>query len=93
MGSNQTSKKRDIDRNECKRENGLRINHDYQVGDKVLITINGIDRKLNCPTKCPFPIVQTYTNSTVCVQNGAGTGICGKLVIFSSSQNYETKFK
>ena len=63
-------KQRDIDRNNA-RENGLRINHDYQVGDKVLITNNDIHRKLNCPTKGPFIIVQTYTNGTVRVKNGA----------------------
>ena len=65
-------KQRDIDRNNAK-ENGLRINHDYQVGDKVLITNNDIHRKLNCPTKGPFTIVQTYTNGTVRVKNGAVT--------------------
>ncbi len=62
-------KQKDIDKNNAK-ENGLRINHDYQIGDKVLITNNDIDRKLNCPTKGPFPIVQVYTNGTVCFQNG-----------------------
>ena len=55
------------------RENSLRIHHDYQVNDKVLITSNDIYRKLNCPIKGPYPIVQVYSNSTVCAQNGTIT--------------------
>ena len=65
-------KQKDSDKNNA-RENGLRIPHDYQIGDKVLITNNDIDRKLNYPTKGPFPIVQVYTNGTVRVKNGAVT--------------------
>ena len=65
-------KQKDSDKNNA-RENGLRIPHDYQIGDKVLITNNDIARKLNCPTKGPFPIVQVYANGTVRVKNGAVT--------------------
>ncbi len=65
-------KQKDIDKNNVK-ENDLRINHDYQIGDKVLITNNDIDRKLNRPTKGPFHIIQVYTNGTTHVKNGAGT--------------------
>ena len=65
-------KQRDVDKNNS-RENSLRIHHDYQVGDKVLITSNDIHRKLSCPTKGPYPIVQVYSNGTVRVQNGAVT--------------------
>ena len=39
----------------------------------MLITNNDINRKLKCPSKGPFPIVQVYTNDTVRVQNGAVT--------------------
>ena len=49
-----------IQKNEDKnnsRENSLRIHHDYQIGDKVLITNNDIYRTLNCTTKGPYPIV------------------------------------
>ena len=59
-----------MDKNNSK-ENSLRIHHDYQGGDKVLITSNDIHRKLNFPTKGPYPIVQVYSNGTVRVQNGA----------------------
>ena len=34
-------KQKDVDKNNS-RENSLRIHHDYQVGDKVLITSNDI---------------------------------------------------
>lgn len=38
-------KQEDISRDNAK-ENSLRINHDYQTGDKVLITNNDIDKKI-----------------------------------------------
>ena len=59
-----------IDKNNA-RENSLRVDYDYQIGDQVLITSKDITRKLNCPTKGPFRIIQVYTNGTVRVQNGA----------------------
>ena len=65
-------KQRDVDNNNS-RENSLRIHHDYQVDDKVLITSNDIHLKLNCPTKDPYPIVQVYSNGNVRVQNGPVT--------------------
>ena len=43
-------KQKDVDKNNSK-ENSLRVPHDYQVGDKVLVTDKDIHRKLNCPTK------------------------------------------
>ncbi len=61
-----------IDKNNT-RENSLRVDYDYQVGDQVLVLITSKDitRKLNCPTKGPFMIIQVYINGTVHVQNGA----------------------
>ena len=50
-------KQKDVDENKSK-ENIVRINHDNQVDDKVLITNDDIYRKLNYPVKCPYPIVQ-----------------------------------
>ena len=48
------------------RDNNLWVDYyDYQVGDQVLITSKYITRKLNCPTKGPFKIIQVYTNGTV----------------------------
>ena len=65
-------KQRDVDKNNS-RENSFRIHHDYQVGDKVLITGHDIHRKLHFPTKGPYPIVQVYSNSTLHVQNSTIT--------------------
>ena len=65
-------KQKDVDRNN-ERENSLRVDHDYHIGDKVLVTDNDIHRKLNCPTKGPYNIIQVYTNGTVRVQKGAVT--------------------
>ena len=65
-------RQKDVDRNN-ERENSLRVDHDYHIGDKVLVTDNDIHRKLNCPTKGPYNILQVYTNGTVRVQKGAVT--------------------
>ena len=53
------------------RENRFRVDHDYAVGDKVLLTDKDVHRKLNCPTKGPYEITQVYTNGTVRVSKGA----------------------
>ena len=53
------------------RENAKRIDYDYAVGQQVYVTSNGITRKLDRPKKGPFPIVQIYTNDTVCIRCGA----------------------
>ena len=76
-------KQKDIDRNNSK-ENNLRVSCNQQVGAKVLITSNDTNMKLNCPTKCPYPVVQVYSNSRVCDQKhkfegGEGYGVSGLL--------------
>ena len=52
-----------------KRKNMRRNNHQYKVGDKILVT-----RKKNYKHELefigPFPITQINDNSTVCFQNG-----------------------
>ena len=65
-------KQEDVDKNNA-RENSLRVDHDYHIGDKVLVTDRDIHRKLNCPTKGPYNIIQIYTNGMVRVQRGAVT--------------------
>ena len=65
-------KQEDVDKNNA-RENSLRVDHDYHIGDKVLVTDRDIHCKLNCPTKGPYNIIQIYTNGTVRVQRGAVT--------------------
>jgi hypothetical protein len=47
------------------RENAKRIDHDYQVGDKVLLERPGIVRKMSQPRTGPFEIIKVHTNGTV----------------------------
>jgi hypothetical protein len=53
------------------RENQGRVQHDYAIGDKVLIHQQGVARKLNSPTEGPYEILQVFTNGTVLIQQGA----------------------
>ena len=50
------------------RENSRRINHDYRVGDKVLLRRDyggAIIGKLDSPTSGPYYITEIFTNGTV----------------------------
>ncbi len=53
------------------RENRSRIPHEYQVGEKVLLRIEGIKRKLSAPRSGPYEILRVYNNGTVRIQHGA----------------------
>ena len=53
------------------RENKKRIQHDYQVGDKVLLQKPGILTKLEVPYTGPHLITQVHSNGTVVIQKGA----------------------
>ena len=53
------------------RENHERIDFDYEVGQKVYVVTDGIQRKLDRPKKGPFEIMEVYTNETVRIQRGA----------------------
>ena len=63
-------KQKDVDRHN-EREDSLRVDHDCQIGNKVIVTDNDIHSKLNCPTKGPHNIIQVYINGRVRVQRGA----------------------
>ena len=52
-------------------ENKKRIDYDYQVGDLVYITKDGIYRKLDCPKMGPFPITDVFADGTVRIQRDA----------------------
>ena len=55
-------------------KNSLRGDHEYQIGDKVLVTDDKIHIKLICPTKGPYNIMQnTYKNGMFRIQKGAVT--------------------
>ena len=53
------------------RENKKRIQHDYQVRDKVLLQKPGILTKLEVPYTGPHLITQVHSNGTVVIQKGA----------------------
>ena len=53
------------------REKNKRIDFDYEIGQKVYITTDGVQRKLNRPKTGPFPITEVYTNGTVRIQRDA----------------------
>ena len=55
------------------RENRSRIDHDYNVGDKVLLTKPGILRKMTTPREGPYTIRHVNTNGTVQIQRRAVT--------------------
>ena len=44
------------------RENARRRNHQYRVGDQVLIEQPGIRRKLSSPRVGPYDVTKVYTN-------------------------------
>ena len=52
------------------RKNRHRVDYDYKVGDKVMLT-NQTSYKHETPYKDPFVITQCFTNGTVNLQHGA----------------------
>ena len=62
-------KQAQVDRDN-QRENKKRVDHDYQVGEQVYITKDGIYRKLDGPKTGPYPITNIFTNGTVRIQRG-----------------------
>jgi hypothetical protein len=52
-------------------ENAFRINHDYKVGDKVILKKPGKHlRKLEAPRTGPHTVTAIYTNGTLRIQKG-----------------------
>jgi hypothetical protein len=53
------------------RENSKQANYDYKVGNKVLLTQEGILRKTEIPySKKPWTIMTVHTNGTIRIQCG-----------------------
>ena len=52
------------------RENNTRLPHQYQVGDRVLLTVPGIIPKMSLPRKGPYKITRIHTNGTVHIKRG-----------------------
>lgn len=46
------------------------MEHEYYVGEKVLLEKPGRISKLSAPHTGPYKITETYTNGTVCIQHG-----------------------
>jgi hypothetical protein len=53
-----------------RKENSKRIEHEYRVGEKVLLEKQGLISKLSAPRTGPYRITHTYTNGTVRIQRG-----------------------
>jgi hypothetical protein len=53
----------------CK--NSKRVDYDYEIGDKVLLTQEGILHKAKSPySKEPWTITTVHTNGTIRIQRG-----------------------
>ena len=52
------------------RENKNRIDYDYQIGQKVCIKNDGVQRKMDRPKEGHFEIIDVFTNGTVRIQRG-----------------------
>ena len=55
------------------RENASRIDHNYNVGNKVLIILKGeeILSKIQIRTKGPYEVIKVYNNGTVKINKGS----------------------
>ena len=54
----------------CAKTNKRRIDFDYAIGQKVLLTKDGIPRKMEDKNNSPFVITQLHCNVTVRIQCG-----------------------
>ena len=56
------------------RKNSKEVNYDYKVGNKVLLTQEGILHKAESPySKKPWTITTVHTNGTIRIQCGTKT--------------------
>ena len=62
-------RQKQTDRN-AERENKMRCDHDYAIGEQILIRKHGVLRKSESPWLGPFTITQVHTNGTIRVQRG-----------------------
>jgi len=52
------------------RKKKTRLPHQYQVGDKVVLTLPGILPKMSLPRKGPHEITRIHANGTVHIKRG-----------------------
>ena len=55
------------------KENSTRLNHEYKVGDKILLTKPGLQRKLSTPRDGPYLVRAVHANGTIHITRGAIT--------------------
>ena len=67
------SRKRKLAAYNNTKENRSRYNHEYRVGDKILIVSKNtvVTRKLLTRTEGPFEITKVFPNGTVRIKRGA----------------------
>ena len=66
----QLQRQKEMQRNNAQ-ENLQRVPHEYHVGQKILLTLPGIRRKMSTPRTGPHVIEHVYTNGTVRIKRGA----------------------
>jgi hypothetical protein len=69
-GAIKQQRQKEMGRND-RRENSSRINHDYKVGDKILLKKPGKHiQKLEAPRTGIYTVTAIYTNRTLHIQKG-----------------------
>jgi hypothetical protein len=63
-------RKQDIINVNNREENATRTEHEYRVGEKVLLEKPGLTSKLSAPRTGPYRITHTCANGTVRIQRG-----------------------
>jgi hypothetical protein len=58
-------------RHNNERENKSRKEHNYEVGDKILLTDARKRSKLSPPREGPYLVKSVYTNGTILIRRGA----------------------
>jgi hypothetical protein len=64
-------RKQEIINKSNSRENKKRLQHEYQIGDKVLLEKGGIIQKMSAPREGPYIVDKVSTNGTVRIRKGA----------------------
>ena len=62
-----TERKRKQITKDNKRENAVRIPHQYQVGDEVLRIKKGVKRKFSSSKSMPYSVEEVHTNGVVTI--------------------------
>jgi hypothetical protein len=65
------ARKREQIKKDNKRENAMRIDYDYSIGDRVYHIKQGVKRKLSEKKTGPYEITRTFTNVRVKLAKGA----------------------